>query len=282
MAIMPFMLIPIADQWWSAFRKVGSAEVLHVRLGPHAENEEAASTLLSDGEHRRADGFLYPGPRRRYILLRAALRSLLCDLLGCSNDVLSFKREKQGKPYAVVHGAPASIQFNVSDSGMHGLIAVAPAGSVGIDVEERSVNRDLDGLAEMVFDAEEQASVTAAVGEQKVERFYRLWTAKEALVKALGTGLYLDVSTFRAPLELLRSGTGAEFRFPHLPEVAWWVEDLGTSDFAAAIAHEMTAGTDTVDPEDERRRPAVESIISSGAGSQPRNATGRQHRYGYC
>ena len=277
---MPFMQIPIADQWWGAFRKVGDAEVLHVQLTPHSDNEEAASTLLSQGDYRRADRFLYPGPRRRYILLRAALRSLLCERLACSNDALSFKREKQGKPYAVVHGTPASIQFNVSDSRMHGLIAVAPAGSVGIDVEERSVNRDLDGLAEMVFDAEEQTSLITVMGEQKVERFYRLWTAKEALVKALGTGLYLDVSTFQAPPALLRGSTGAEFRFPHLPEVAWWVEDLGTSDFAAAIAHEMTAGTDKVDSGNEQKKPAVEPIISSGAGSQPGNATGRQCRYG--
>ena len=254
--------------------------MLHVQLEPHSENEAVASTLLSDGEHRRADRFLYPGPKRRYILLRAALRSLLCDRLGCSNEALSFKREKQGKPYAVVHDAPASIQFNVSDSGMHGLIAVAPVGSVGIDVEERSVNRDLDGLAEMVFDAEEQASVATAVGEQKVERFYRLWTAKEALVKALGTGLYLDVSTFQAPLALLHGSTGAEFRFHHLPEVAWWVEDLGTSDFAAAIAHEMTPGTYTAVPGGEHKGDAVEPIISSGADSQPRNVTGRQHSYG--
>lgn len=274
------MLISVADQWWSPFRKVGAAEVLHVELAPHSENEAVASTLLSDGEHRRADRFLYPGPRRRYILLRAALRSLLCDRLGCSNDALSFKREKQGKPYAIVNGAPASIQFNVSDSGAHGLIAVAPAGSVGIDVEERSVNRDLDGLSEMVFDAEEQASVTAAAGEQKVERFYRLWTAKEALVKALGTGLYLDVSTFQAPLDLLHGSTGAEFRFPHLPEVAWWVEDLGTSEFAAAIAHEMTRGTYAAVPGGEHRRDAVEPIVADSDGSQQKNAMGRQHSYG--
>ena len=274
------MLISVADQWWSPFRKVGSVEVLHVHLGPHSKNEAVASALLSHGEHRRADRFLYSGPRRRYILLRAALRSLLCDRLSCGNDALSFKREKQGKPYAVVNGTPASIQFNVSDSGVHGLIAVAPAGSVGIDVEERSVNRDLDGLAEMVFDVDEQSAVTAAVGEQKVERFYRLWTAKEALVKALGTGLYLDVSTFQAPLDLLRGSTGAEFRFPHLPEVAWWVEDLGTSDFAAAIAHEMTAGTDAVVPGGEQRRPEVEPVGAGDTVSQAKNAMGRQRSYG--
>ena len=280
LAIMPSMRIPVEDQWWSAFRKVGAAEVLHVELTPHSKNEAVASTLLSHAEHRRADRFLYPGPRRRYILLRAALRYLLCDRLGCGNDTLSFQTAKHGKPYAVVHGAPASIQFNVSDSGKHGLIAIAPAGSVGIDVEERSVKRDLDGLAEMVFDADERASMLTVAGKQKVERFYRLWTAKEALVKALGTGLYLDVSTFQAPLALLRGSTGAEFRFPHLPEVAWWVEDLGTSDFAAAIAHEMTAGTDAAGWGSEHRRPAVEPIAAGGSGRQPKNATGRQQSYG--
>lgn len=93
----------------------------------------------------------------------------------------------------------------------------------------------------MVFGAEERAAVITASGERKVERFYRLWTVKEALVKALGTGLYLDVSSFQAPLGLLHGETGAESRFPQLPDVAWWVEDLGTGDFAAAIAHEMIA-----------------------------------------
>ena len=224
-------------------------------------------------------GFSTPGPggATSFFVLRCGLS--FATGLVCSNDALSFKREKQGKPYAVVNGTPASIQFNVSDSGMHGLIAVATAGSVGIDVEERSVNRDLDGLAEMVFDAEEQVSLTAAVGEQKIERFYRLWTAKEALVKALGTGLYLDVSTFQAPPALLHGSTGAEFRFPHLPEVAWWVEDLGTSDFAAAIAHEMTTGTDAAVRGSEQRRPAVEPIGAGNADSQRMNARGRQHGY---
>ena len=229
--------IPVADRWWGAFRTVGLAEIFHVRLAPHPKAEALASTLLSCEEHRRADRFLYPGPRRRFILLRAALRSCLCDRLDCANDDLSFGAAEHGKPYAVVRAAPASIEFNGSDSGIHGLIAIAPAGPVGVDVEERSPDRDLDGLAETVFGPDEQAAVVPASGEQKVERFYRLWTIKEALVKALGTGLSLDVSSFQAPAAMLRGEPGAEFRFPQSPEVGWWVEDLGVADFAAAVAH---------------------------------------------
>ena len=93
-----------------------------------------------------------------------------------------------------------------------------------------------------MFGLDERAVVAAAAGAQRIERFYRLWTVKEALLKALGAGLYLDVAGFQAPAALLRGESGAEFRFPHLPTVAWWVEDLGAGHFAAAVAHEMVAG----------------------------------------
>lgn len=259
------MRVPVRQRWWHDFRTVGAADVLHVDLAPHAQYEATAAALLDDDEHRRADRFLYPGPRRRYVLLRAALRTLLCDRLGCDNDDLAFQTAEHGKPYAVVHGDPASLQFNVSDSGAHGLIAIAPAGRLGIDVEERSDKRDLDGLSETVFGPDERAVVAAAAGQHKIDRFYRLWTVKEALLKALGTGLYLDVAGFQAPAALLRGESGAEFRFPHLPDVAWWVEDLGAADFAAALAHEMVTGA--ARPESERVRPAaVPAFASGGAG----------------
>ena len=142
---------------------------------------------------------------------------------AADSDALAFRAAEHGKPYAVVHGEPASVQFNVSDSGAHGLIAIAPAGRLGIDVEERSDKRDIDGLIETVFGPDERAVVAATTEAQRTETFYRLWTVKEALLKALGTGLYLDVTTFQAPAALLRGASGAEFRFPHLPDVAWWV-----------------------------------------------------------
>ena len=237
------MSVPPAEQWWRPFRCVGAAEVFHVDLSPHAVREAAASAWLSESETARAARFLYPAPRRRYVLLRAALRSMLCDRLRCQNHDLGFVSGEHGKPYAVVRGAPAPVQFNMSDSEAHGLIAIAPEGEVGIDVEERSDTRDLDGLAETVFGREERAAIVTAGGRASVEGFYRLWTMKEALLKALGTGLYLDASSFQVPsAALLRGEPGAVFRFPHLPAVDWWVQDLGTEEFAAAIAHEITAG----------------------------------------
>jgi 4'-phosphopantetheinyl transferase len=233
------MQISVADQWWHPFLGVGCAEVFYVDLSAHAMRETLASAWLCEQETGRAARFLYAGPRRRYILLRGALRSMLCDRLNCQNSDLAFESAEHGKPFAIVKGASARLQFNMSDSGRHGLIAIAPFGQIGIDVEERSTARDLEGLSETVFGPDEQACIASVHGQEKVERFYRLWTMKEALVKALGTGLYLDVSGFQVPPELLRGESSALFRFPHLADIRWRVEDLSTEDFAAAIAHEM-------------------------------------------
>lgn len=239
---MPAMGIPAAEQWWRPLRCVGAAEVYFVDLSPHAGREAAAAARLSEDELARAGRFLYPGPRRRYILLRGAVRSLLCERLSCGNEELTFKSAEHGKPFAVVRGTPADIHFNMSDSGNSGLIAIVPRGRIGIDLEERTENRDLEGLAETVFGQEEQAAFASASGQRRVECFYRLWTYKEALLKSLGTGLYLDVAGFQVPAAILSGESGAVFRFPHLPDVGWWIEDIGTADFAAAIAHEVVPG----------------------------------------
>jgi 4'-phosphopantetheinyl transferase len=63
--------------------------------------------------------------------------------------------------------------------------AVAPPdAAVGIDIE-RHASRDVLGLVQTWFGPNEIAVVEAA----GPEAFYRIWTAREALAKALGSGL---------------------------------------------------------------------------------------------
>ena len=183
--------------------------------------------------------FVVEGPRRRFTLCRAALRAILCDQLACENEQLAFGASEYGKPFALVDGAPATISFNVSHSGSHGLIAFAPAGRLGVDIEERTDRRDIDLLGEAVFGPAERASLDLTSGHAKTHLFFRLWTIKEALMKAHGAGFRLDASSFEAPPTMLRGMSKAMFRLPQLPDVTWLVEDLGNERFAAAIAHEV-------------------------------------------
>ena len=164
---------------------------------------------------------------------------MLCDQLGCRNDELSFGITEHGKPFALVDGTLAPISFSVSHSGDHGLIALASTGRMGVDVEERVARRDLDLLIDTVLGERERAELSSKRGSERVHLFFKLWTIKEALIKAHGMGFLLDVSGFEVPLPMLRGTTTGRVRLPQQPEVEWQVEDLGNERFAAAIAYEM-------------------------------------------
>ena len=140
--------------------------------------------------------------------------------------------------------------FSVSHSGGHGLIALVPHGRIGVDVEERTPRRNLNDDIRLLFAPGERAELEAADGDRKTDLFYRLWTLKEAVLKAAGLGLGLDTAGFEIPRALYRGAPEGEatpqlrercpdFRLPGAPGVAWRLEILEDVRFAAALAREL-------------------------------------------
>lgn len=228
----------LAGGWWQPFARLDGVAVVHVDLAPDDTNERKAWSWLDAGERDRAHRFEHTGARRRYALCRASLRSLLCGSLGCGNQRLAFGTSEHGKPFAAVDGLRAPIEFNVSHSGRHGLIALALRGRVGVDVEERAPQRNLAVLIGAVLGPHERAEVAAASGRRKLHLFLDLWTMKEALSKARGTGLSLDVSGFEIPRDMRAGCRSGPFRFSDTPDVDWRLTNIGTDQFAAAVAWE--------------------------------------------
>lgn len=122
--------------------------------------------------------------RNQYLhLSRAMLRHLLSKHFGI--DALpSIAYGEHGKPYfqAVPH-----IHFNISHTDHMMAIVITDMGCVGIDIERIKTRRNFSGLAERVFTAHERAYLAAATNYQQC--FFQLWSAKEAYLKATGTGL---------------------------------------------------------------------------------------------
>ena len=229
----------ISDAWWSPWREDAGSLILHVDLRPDRDREARAVEFLDEEERARWKRFLHKGARRQYALCRAALRINLCERLGCSNRELSFGYLEHGKPFAKIGGAPSAASFNVSHSGHHGLIGFAKVDGLGVDLEVRTPGRDFDGIGERVYGPTERRALSAAAGSGKADLFYRLWSLKEALIKALGTGFSLSPAGFEVPLQMLEGDRAAEFHFPHLPSEPFWLEDLGESRFAAASAYRL-------------------------------------------
>ncbi len=231
--------MPADVSWVSTYRETGDVLVVHVDLTPKEDREDHALSWLDRDEMERWHRYRYERPRREFALCRAALRSLLCRRLGCRNEQLAFGAAGHGKPFALVDGAQASVSFNVSHSGRHGLVGIAPEGRLGVDVEERIPRFDIEGIGDFVFGPLERSDLARATESEKSRYFFNLWTLKEALIKALGTGFSLNPSLFEIPSDMRHGAKYGLFRFPHLPDVTWRLENLGNAEFAATFAHEL-------------------------------------------
>ena len=234
----PVNLASRVKPWWDVCRSTDTFQVYRVNLAPNESFQALAYSTLDREEQDRWQSY-FPTARRRFALCRSALRSILCQELGCANHELHFGASSYGKPYAIVGGIDAPVEFNVSHSGNHGLIALGRGYRLGIDLEEFTTERKLPGLIEAVMGPEEQAELADLPDSEALYRFYRLWTCKEALVKALGTGFSTDISRFQVPADLRLGRNVGTFRFPDEPDVVWRLEYMGNKDYAAALAYEI-------------------------------------------
>ena len=224
--------------WWRVCRKEGSTIVVHVDLTPCPHREQYAALQLNGEEQLRCR--LHSIRRRReFSLCRAALRAVVCHYLGCFNRDLSFGQSHYGKPFALVDGNRAPVSFNVSHSGLHGLIAVA-RGRIGVDVEERRTRPDLVGTVRTIMSPHETRVLAGHPNGETDYHLYRVWTLKEALAKALGWGFSLDLTKVSLPPAMLDGKRIGELRLSHDPSVWWRIEDLGNPQYAAALALDLS------------------------------------------
>ncbi len=145
-------------------------------------------TLLAPDEQARADAFVSSEHRRRWIAARAALRLVLGAASGLPAARLAFERGASGKPRLRGGGS----HFNLSHSGSVALIAVCAHAPVGVDVEQGRRLGDLEGMARLVMSDLELAAFRRLPGPERGSAFLRLWTRKEAALKAEGSGLLAD------------------------------------------------------------------------------------------
>jgi 4'-phosphopantetheinyl transferase len=141
--------------------------------------------LLSPSERDKAASFRFARDRARSLIAHAGLRRVLGACLGIAPDRVTFAVTAAGKP-GVADADPVS--FNLAHSGRIAAAAVSRGREIGIDIEHIRPAAGLGAIAERFFRPAERAWLESQ-GDQWLEGFYRLWTAKEAILKAAGTGL---------------------------------------------------------------------------------------------
>lgn len=160
-----------------------------IDLSADAKVDAAAATLDAD-EQDRAARFATPLLRRRYVLAHAGLRSVLSRFTGTPPARLSLAREACtacGEPHGKPRLQGPGPAFNLAHSGDTAVVAVAPGRGhtdVGVDLEQLTPAISAPELAAIVLSPDE-----AATSPRSTRDVLRVWTRKEAALKAIGTGL---------------------------------------------------------------------------------------------
>jgi 4'-phosphopantetheinyl transferase len=190
---------------------------------------ERLSSWLTEEERRRASAFITPQLQRRWIAARAGMRGILASVLGVSPQAPVFVLGPHGRPH--LEGGDHPYSFNLSHSDHVAAFAVSEA-VVGVDVER--IKGLPEGVADMVFSKPEITALEAEPEDHRPAAFYRSWAAKEAVLKALGTGLSVSGRSFTIDI--------SDPDTPRLVSADWMDEDANAWQLATFHPAEGFAG----------------------------------------
>ena len=182
----------IVAVWWMPTDQVGSADC-HRWLA-----------ILNQEERERADRFRFEWDRRDFIAAHALLRHMLAFHLGRPAAAWQFATSGFGKPAIAESLRVPDIDFNLS----HGRDLVAAAVSlhaaVGIDAEKIDPAKADFDVAQRYFAPAEIEILRRTPSTEQAVCFFRLWTLKEAYLKATGAGFGTSLDSFAFTLSPIR------------------------------------------------------------------------------
>jgi len=150
-----------------------------------------AKSVLSEDEQVKINRLRSLKHQRYATSMRVQLRQLLAVYLAVDAKEVQFAKGEFGKPYIL----NSKLSFNISHSEDQALVAVSQCTQLGVDIECWRELGNLEGLVKRNFsEAEKQQWLDVAIGEREAT-FFKIWTRKEAFIKATGRGLGMGVST---------------------------------------------------------------------------------------
>ena len=181
---------------------MSAALIVRVWVMKVRESDEAVSrgwcTALDASEQQKAARFVFGRHRIAYIAAHAVARVAFSTIVpNVSPATWRLVARASGKPVAFVGEREAPISFNLSHAeGVVGLAVIGePGHAVGFDLEALDRRATLD-VADHYFCRREASWLASLPQTEQPTGFLRLWTLKEAFIKATGEGLSRDLASF--------------------------------------------------------------------------------------
>ncbi len=139
--------------------------------------------LVSPERIEKAKKFKHKEDFNRSICAEILFNEMAKDVFPGIETPLKFSYSEKGKPCCCKRDV-SLINFSLSHSGDFAACIISDK-NCGVDIE-RIREKDITNLANRVLTPAESKKITA-------REFYETWTVKESVLKALGTGLSLDM-----------------------------------------------------------------------------------------
>ena len=172
--------------------------------------------MLDAAERERYERFLDPGRREVFLAGRTLIKQSLAPLLGIRPQAVSLSLSSNGKPYLPAVFGPSAPRFNLSHSGDYFVLGIAQS-PVGVDVE---LTRSIGVQAlHLFFSAEERTGLEQYSGGEQQRQLLRLFTLKEAFIKAVDRTWNINDVSFRLKDgDWILEGSQGRFLFDSLEE----------------------------------------------------------------
>ncbi len=163
---------------------------------------------LSSEENQRARRYRFKENQREFVSSRGLLRMLIGRYLDVPPEKVTFEYGEFGKP--VLKSFP-QLHFNLAHSGNFVLIGFSRSHEIGVDLEEKKSNKErFSSIAEMICTKNELGIIKELNPKDAEAALARLWTAKEAYLKWVGTGLQISPDRIEIPEAVLMGGAAPD------------------------------------------------------------------------
>jgi 4'-phosphopantetheinyl transferase len=210
--------------------------VSFVALDVDDEELAACEAVLSPAEHARAVA-LGGALRRRFAVARGNLRRVVGTFLSREPESLGFEYGPHGKPELSPERGGSNVRFNLAHSRDLAVIALTQHRRIGVDVEYTERRTRFDQVSARYFTSAEREQLNQFPEDRRRHEFFRVWTRKEAYMKARGEGIsqYLrlaEVTVGGTDPRIVRLGTSEQAG-------QWTLSDIeAPAGFVGAVAVE--------------------------------------------
>lgn len=155
------------------------------------------ASLLNKDEIKQKNQFYFDDLQHHYLITRALVRIVLSKYISyVKPEEWQFSREAYGKPFIANPKLADILSFNISHTPGAIVLALVKKTEIGIDIENIDRKTNIKSIYQSAFSSEEILLLENTPLHHKKKLFYRLWTLKEAYVKAKGLGLSLSFNQF--------------------------------------------------------------------------------------